>query len=149
VNRPRKGVLVGYGFIAEKGHVPVYLERRDGPGDFEIVAIADVSPWRREAARSAIPGARINESTSEMLRAEASSVDFVDITAPPYRHAEIAHAALDAGLHVLCEKPIAVSVDEATGMVEHAERAGRVLFPCHNHKHAPVIKAMRALTART
>jgi predicted dehydrogenase len=68
VNRQRKGVLVGYGFIAEKGHLPVYVERRDSPGDFEIVAIADVSPGRREAAKRAVPGARIYESAHEMHR---------------------------------------------------------------------------------
>jgi predicted dehydrogenase len=145
VNRSRKGALVGYGFIAERGHVPVYLERKSGPGDFEIVAVADACRQRRMAAASALPGVRVYRTHAEMLAAEAPLLDFVDITTPPYCHAEIAHAALEAGLHVLCEKPIAVSAEEAKGMVEHAARARRVLFPCHNYKFAPVIKAVRRL----
>jgi predicted dehydrogenase len=82
------------------------------------------------------------------LDAEAARLDFIDITTPPYCHGSIAHAALDAGLHVLCEKPLALSAEEAKAMAEHARRAERVLFPCHNYKHAPVIKAVRDLIAK-
>jgi predicted dehydrogenase len=69
----------------------------------------------------------------------------VDIATPPADHAVMTHAALDRGLHVLCEKPLATSIDEARSMLRHAAEAGRVLFPCHNYKHAPVIKAVRAV----
>ena len=57
----------------------------------------------------------------------------------------VTHAALDAGLHVLCEKPLAASIDEARAMLRHATRAQRVIYPCHNYKHAPVIKAVRGV----
>jgi predicted dehydrogenase len=148
VNRPRKGALVGYGFIAENGHVPGYLERKANGQDLEIVAIADICPARRAAAAREVPGVRVYDDHRSLLHAEASRIDFVDITTPPYGHAEIAHDALNAGLHVLCEKPLALSADEASAMAEHAARAERVLFPCHNYKHAPVIKAVRELIAR-
>jgi len=145
LNRPRKGALVGYGFIAEKGHIPAYIERKSRRDDFSIVAIADIHRERRAAAALRVPDARIYENYEDMLDAEASRIDFVDITTPPYCHAQIAHAALAAGLHVICEKPMAVSVEAAKSMAEHAARARRVLFPCHNYKHAPVIKAVREL----
>jgi len=148
VNRPRRGALIGYGFIAENGHIPAYLERSRDPGDFEIVAVADLTQARREAASRSIARARIYASYAELLRAEAGRLDFVDIATPPYAHAEIARAALAAGLHVLCEKPIAISPDEAHSVAEHADRAQRVFFPCHNYKHAPVIKAVRAILDR-
>jgi predicted dehydrogenase len=139
------GALIGYGFIAEKGHLPVYLERARRGSDLAIVAIADVTPARREAARAAAPHVRIYTSAEELLHVESSRLDFVDIATPPYCHGAIAIDALRRGLHVLCEKPIALSFDEAKRMAECAERCQRVLFPCHNYRHAPVIKAVRDL----
>jgi predicted dehydrogenase len=134
-----RGAIVGYGFIMAKGHASAYRER----GDVEIVAIADVSADRRAAAAAAWPEARIYADHEALFAAEADRLDFVDIATPPSDHAVVTHAALDAGLHVLCEKPLAASVDEARAMLRHATRAGRVIYPCHNYKHAPVIKAVR------
>ncbi|MGE5185943.1 MAG: Gfo/Idh/MocA family protein [Acidobacteriota bacterium] len=140
MTRPYQGALVGFGFIAEKGHVPAYLAHRD---QFEIVAVADICAARRERARQLLPKARIYSDTKTLLAAEARRIDFVDIATPPCDHAAIAHAAFHHGLHVFCEKPIATSGADAHAMLEHAEKAKRVFFPSHNYKHAPVIKAIR------
>jgi len=145
VTQTLRCALIGYGFIAGKGHAPVYADRSAGAGDFKIVAVVDSNEARRAAAVRDFPDARIYSDHLEMLQAEAGRIDFVDITTPPYAHATIAHAALDRGLHVLCEKPIAVSTEEAQSLAEHALRAKRVFFPCHNYKHAPVIKTVRSL----
>jgi predicted dehydrogenase len=135
-----RGALVGYGFIMEHGHAAGYR----GRGDVEIAAVADVSFERRELARAHFPRARLYADVGALLAAERASLDFCDVAVPPADHAGVAHAALDAGLHVLCEKPLATSVDEARAMLRHAESARRVLYPCHNYKHAPVIKTVRA-----
>jgi predicted dehydrogenase len=135
----RKGAIVGFGFISESGHLPAYRSR----GDFDIVAVADTCAARREAAARAIPGVRIYDDHASLLAAEASSLDFLDVTTPPYAHAQIARAGLARGLHVLCEKPLATSTAEARAMLDDARRAGRVIFPAHNYKHAPVIRAVR------
>jgi predicted dehydrogenase len=55
----------------------------------------------------------------------------------------VARAALGKGLHVLCEKPLATSIADAGAMLDEARDARRVLYPCHNYKHAPVIQAVR------
>src|SRR5262249_41510243 len=112
-------------------------------GDFVITAIADVSEARRELARRLCPHARVYEDARSLLQAEADRLDFVDIATPPCDHAAIAHAALARGLHVLCEKPLATSAHDAHGMLDHAAQAKRVIFPGHNYKHAPVIRAVR------
>ncbi|GAC1353600.1 MAG: Gfo/Idh/MocA family oxidoreductase [Polyangiales bacterium] len=138
-----RGAVVGYGFIAENGHVPAYLARAKRRGDVAIVAVADLCPERRALAKKHLPGARIYADHASLLAAEAKNLDFVDIAAPPYVHAEIAHAAFEQRLHVLCEKPIAFAVDDARKILLHAVEARRVFFPCHNYKHAPVIKAVR------
>jgi predicted dehydrogenase len=135
----RKGAIVGYGFIAERGHLPAYA----ASGDLEIVAVADTCAARREAAAKALPNARIYEDHRSLIAAEAKRIDFIDIATPPYAHAEIALAALDAGLHVLCEKPLATRVEDARAILKKAERVKRVIMPSHNYKHAPVIKAVR------
>src|SRR5262245_50503406 len=139
-----RGAIVGYGFIMEKGHVAGY-RRRNGDEDVQILAVAAVHPARREVARQQPSGVRVYANHEALLEAEAKNLDFVDVATPPSDHAAIAHAAFDRGLHVLCEKPLATSGDEARGMLRHAREARRVLYPCHNYKHAPVIKAVRAL----
>jgi predicted dehydrogenase len=139
--RKLRGAIVGYGFIMEKGHVAGYR----GVEGVEIVAVADVAAGRRELARQQLPGVRVYEHHEALLEAEGQRLDFVDLGTPPCDHAAITHAAFDRGLHVLCEKPLATSGDEARGMLRHAREARRVLYPCHNYKHAPVIKAVRGL----
>jgi predicted dehydrogenase len=111
----------------------------------EIVAVADICEARRQAARLQFPDAHIYPDFRSLLAAEADKLDFIDIATPPAHHAEIAHAAFDRGLHVLCEKPMATSAEEAAGMLRHAQDARRVYFPCHNYKHAPVVKAVRGV----
>jgi predicted dehydrogenase len=141
--RTLRGAVVGYGFISERGHVPAY--HLPGATKFEIVAVADTCAARREKARAAIPGARIYESHGRLLEAERGRIDFVDVTTPPCDHERIAREALSRGLHVLCEKPLATTGQEARAMATYAREMRRVLFPCHNYKHAPVIKVVRQL----
>jgi predicted dehydrogenase len=144
-SRPLRGAIIGYGFISGKGHAPAYLERARTSGDVEIVAVADICEARRSLAQEGLPKARIYADYRRLLDAEAGNLDFVDISTPPCDHAAIAHAAFDKGLHVLCEKPLTTTLDDAKAMLEHAMRARRVLFPAHNYKHAPVVKAIREI----
>jgi predicted dehydrogenase len=141
MSRPLQGALIGFGFIAEKGHVPAYLSSPD----LEIAAVVDVCAARRDRARQVLPGARVYPDTKTLLAAEGRQLDFVDIATPPCDHAAIAHAAFDHGLHVLCEKPIATSTADARALLDHAQQVKRVFFPSHNYKHAPVIKVIRDL----
>jgi predicted dehydrogenase len=129
-----KGAIVGFGFISGKGHFPAYQHRED----VEIVAFADLCPARLDAARALAPKARFYATWRELFAKEA--LDFVDISTPPNVHAEIALAALERGLHVLCEKPLTTSVAQALSLVEGARKHRRVVFPAHNYKHAPVVK---------
>lgn len=141
--RRLRGALVGYGFIGARGHVPAYLKRND----VEIVAVADICAARRALVASALPGAAVHASARDLLAAEAGRLDFVDIATPPCDHAAIAHQALDLGLHVLCEKPLTVNLADATALLDHAVASRRVLFPCHNYRHAPVVAAIREVLA--
>jgi predicted dehydrogenase len=129
----------------ERGHAAGYRERAKTSDDIDIVAVADVSEERRELARRHFPGIRVYADHRALLSAERTGLDFIDVAVPPSAHAEVARAGLEAGLHVLCEKPLATSIEEARGMLRHAAEARRVIYPCHNYKHAPVVKAVRAV----
>ncbi|MFE0674726.1 Gfo/Idh/MocA family protein [Streptomyces sp. NPDC058867] len=77
-------------------------------------------------------------------------VDLVDICTPGDSHAEIAVAALEAGKHVLCEKPLANSVEEAEAMVraaEEAERRGQVAMVGFNYRRLPATALARDMVA--
>lgn len=137
-----RGAIIGYGFIASRGHVPVYLQRGRELADVDIVAVADVSTVRRKLAQTALGQATLYSDYRDLLDAEAGRLDFVDIATPPCDHSAIAHSALARGFHVLCEKPLTCTVDEGQSLLEHARAAKRVLFPCHNYKHAPTVRAI-------
>lgn len=140
-----RGAVIGYGFISGKGHIPAYLKRSQEKGDVEIIAVADICEQRRNQAQEALPKARIYSDYRALLKAEAQNLDFVDISTPPCDHAEIAHEAFNHGLHVLCEKPLTTTLEEAAALLKHAREVKRVLFPCHNYKHAPVVTAIREI----
>jgi predicted dehydrogenase len=133
-----QGAIIGFGVIAATGHAPAYLKMKD----HRIIAVADPVEARRKAAERMIPGVKIYRSHEELLAARLD-LDFVDIATPPCFHLEIALAAADLGLHVLCEKPITVSLDQARTMLLAARDHRVTIFPCHNYKHAPVVKEMR------
>lgn len=140
--RKMRGAIIGFGFISGKGHYPAYLERKD----VEIVAVADVCEARLVAAQKSNPKLRAYSSTEKMFEAE-KDLDFVDISTPPAFHAAIAIEALKRGMHVLCEKPLTASLSQARDLLLAARDNRRVVFPCHNYKHAPVVKAVNEIIA--
>lgn len=68
-----------------------------------------------------------------------SDVDAVIICTPPSSHAEIAIAAMQAGKHVLCEKPLSKTLDEALAMLEVSRVTGKILKCGFNHRHHPAV----------
>jgi len=140
-----RGAVVGYGFISSQGHIPAYLGRSRDRDDVEIVAVADICELRRNLIHQALPDARIYGDYQSLITNEAHQLDFIDIATPPRDHAPIALFALDAGLHVLCEKPLAPTLQEVRAMLRKAQEKRRVIFPCHNYKHAPVIQEIQTI----
>jgi len=77
--------------------------------------------------------------------AERDDIDAVVICTPPHLHHAIALAALESGKHVLCEKPLARTLEQAVAMVRAARSGGRVLKCGFNHRHHPGIQRVRRL----
>jgi predicted dehydrogenase len=76
---------------------------------------------------------------------ERDDIDLVDVATPGNTHHEIAIAALEAGKHVLCEKPLANTVDESREMVDAARRAGTTNMVCFNYRRAPAVQLAKKL----
>ena len=74
-------------------------------------------------------GIRAHETIEELLA--NPDVDIVDVTLPPFRHAEVAIQALEAGKHVFCEKPLTLDADSAANVVAVAKRCDRILLVGH------------------
>jgi predicted dehydrogenase len=134
--------VAGFGRVVAEAHLPGFARARG----FEIVAVADASSQRREAARAALPEARLYESLADLLGAE-SRLDFVDIATPPRSHAALVLEALGRSVHVLCEKPLALTRSEIDEIRRGAARAHRAVFCVHNWKYAPLLRRLRGLLA--
>src|SRR4051794_41106175 len=91
---------------------------------FEVEALVGRDPAKtaERAARFEIPHASV--SLADVL--ERDGIDAVTIATPPHSHGPIAHAAIAAGKHVLCEKPFTRDTAEARALLAAAERAGVV-----------------------
>jgi len=76
---------------------------------------------------------------------ENDEIDIVDISVPTYLHHEMAVAAAEAGKHIFCEKPFALTVEEAKEMYEAAEKAGVVHYLNHNYRRAPAVRLAKKL----
>lgn len=115
--------IVGTGGIAQ-AHVEGY---RAFPHECEIVALADALPGRaaEKTVAFGVPDAAAYDDPAEMLVRER--LDLVSICTPPSTHASLAIAALDAGVNVLVEKPMAPSLEECDAMLAAQERSGRLL----------------------
>ena len=137
-----KGAIVGFGFISSNGHFPAYLKRLELYGDVEIIAICDSCQERI----SDIPiGIALYTDYQELISNEKFHLDFLDVSTHAADHYKISKMALENGLHVLCEKPLTTSVAEAEDLMNTAFTFKQVLFPCHNYKYAPVVKAIREI----
>jgi predicted dehydrogenase len=113
--------------------------------DAECVAFVDPDPAGREKAKQAI-GDRPCQYFADLDEALANTTaDAALIASPTVLHARHAMQALDAGLAVLVEKPLATSVEEAAAMLRRAEATGRPLLVAENYRFFPAERTVRAL----
>ena len=132
--------LAGYGAGGRTFHTPLILSA-DG---LELVAVVTGSAERRALVRDEVPGAA---TVGELSELPALGVTGVTITTPTATHAELAHRALDLGLHVVVDKPFALTAAAARDLVDHAARAGLVITPYQNRRWDSDFLTIRRLIA--
>lgn len=130
--------IIGCGAIAQRRHLPEYAANPDA----EIYGVYDLNKDRARQLAEAY-GARAYDSIEEMLGEPA--IDAVSVCVANHAHAEVSIAALRAGKHVLCEKPMAVTLRECREMVQAAEESGRYLMVGHNQRLARAHVKAKAL----
>jgi scyllo-inositol 2-dehydrogenase (NADP+) len=133
--RVRVGLL-GYGAIGHEHNRAV----QHVPG-LELAAVCDVSPDRVAAAVRYAPDARGYGSGEELVADEA--VDLVIVSTPPSSHAAWALACLNAGKHVIVEKPFAIRTGEADAVLDLARSSGKVAAVYQNRRFDPDHRALR------
>src|SRR5438094_8054194 len=109
----------------------------------KLVAVADVDQER--AARVKGAGARVCKDMAELLAAD--QIEAVIVSTPPQFHEEAVLAALAAGKHVLCEKPLSNSLDACHRMVEAAQKSGKTLATGLNHRYFRAIRLLKQTLA--
>ncbi len=115
--------IIGCGGIGNSKHLPALKK----VPDVEIVAFCDIIKERAEesAKKFGTPDAKVYEDYKELLKDE--SIDIVHVCTPNRSHSFITIDSLEAGKHVMCEKPMAKTYAEAKAMCEAAERTGKKL----------------------
>ena len=123
--------IVGLGFMGRM-HLRCWKARNDA----SVVAVCDADPQLRENAGKAvgnIAGAEgvdftgIEWFSDFDAMADKMDLDAISLTLPTYLHLEFTQRALSRGLHVLCEKPMALTVADCERMMQAAQRSGKVL----------------------
>ncbi|RKQ35612.1 Gfo/Idh/MocA family protein [Oceanobacillus halophilus] len=135
-----KVAVIGCGSIAKHRHLPEYANNKA----VEIVAVCDIVS-DRVTEMAELYNAKAYTDFEELL--EKESVDAVSICLPNYLHAPVSIAALNAGSHVLCEKPMATSSKEAEEMIEAAKRNEKKLMIGHNQRFVSSHQKARELIA--
>ncbi|MEH7334999.1 Gfo/Idh/MocA family oxidoreductase [Neobacillus drentensis] len=132
--------VIGCGSIAQHRHLPEYKANKN----VELVAVCDINEERAKEVAEKF-GAFAYTSYEELLH--SGLVDAVSVCTPNYLHAPISIAALEAGIHVLCEKPMATSKQEAEAMIVAANKSGKKLMIAHNQRFVPSHQKARQLIA--
>ena len=136
-----KAGVIGTGFIG-----PAHIEALRRLGFVDIVGLAECSD---EMAREKADALHIPESYGDYRALlDDKAVQVIHICSPNYLHYDMAKAALEAGKHVVCEKPLAISVDQARDLVHIAEKTGLVNAINFNVRYYPLMRQVKTMVAK-
>jgi predicted dehydrogenase len=122
--------IVGLGRVASKTHIPVLRSIED----VEVVSGAEKNPERAGRVKNLYKLSSVYSDYEEMYASE--ELDGVYVCLPHHLHADASKKALERGIHVLCEKPMGISAEEAAEIIGMAEQRGLVLMPGYKMRYA-------------
>lgn len=136
--------IIGTGNIAPS-HIDAYLAF---PDLCEIVALADIYPFKAENIKKKYNlNAEIYEESTSLLK--RGDLQLISVCTPPFTHAEISIQAMEAGCDVICEKPMAASLEECDAMMEAQNKTGkRLSIISQNRFQTPIMKLKKMLDAK-
>ena len=133
------GHPLNFGLVGAGGIGKVRAKALQATPECRLVAAADLDLLRARSATSA----QTFCYQDYRLVLQKPDVEAVVVSTPPAHHEEIVLAALAAGKHVLCEKPLATTVEACRRMVEAARRSGKILVTGFNHRYFPAVKFLK------
>jgi predicted dehydrogenase len=141
--------MVGGGEGAFIGAVHRIASRIDGHYDLVAGALSSTpEKSRRSGETLGLAAERIYDDYESMAKAEAKRPDGIEavaIVTPNHMHAGPTYAFLKAGIHVICDKPLTVSLAEAKKMQAAVEKSGRIFALTHNYTGYPLVRRMREM----
>ena len=137
--------IIGCGGIAGGKHLPSLTALKK---DLDIVAFCDNVEEKAEKARDGYGSsdAKVYKEYKKLL--EDKSIDVVHVLTPNRSHADISIDALQAGKHVMCEKPMAKDAADARRMVEAARKSGKKFSVAYQHRHKPEASYLKSVIER-
>ncbi|MDT3396614.1 Gfo/Idh/MocA family oxidoreductase [Streptomyces sp. B1866] len=139
---PLRVGLIGYGIAGSVFHAPL-IAAADG---LVLDTVVTSSPERQAKARAEHPGARVADAADE-LWSRADALDLVVVASPNRTHVPLARAALESGLPVVVDKPLAGTAAEAEDLAALAESRGLLLSVFHNRRWDSDFRTVRQLIA--
>ncbi len=133
--------LIGCGAISRQLHLPILA----GHEDIRLTALVDRDMTRAEEVARSYGIKRVVLDAAEL---QADEIDAAIIATPPFHHAPCAIQLMQRGIHVLVEKPMATSYQDAVAMVETAEQTGTVLSVGYFRRLMPSMRMLKALLDR-
>jgi predicted dehydrogenase len=133
--------VIGYGGAFNMGRQHLELARQAG---MTPAAVCELDPARLKVAAQEFPGIETSRTVSAMLK--KSAVDLIIIITPHNTHAPLALQCLQAGRHVVCEKPLAITTAECDAMIAAAKQRGVLLSTYHNrHWDGCILHAVKEI----
>ena len=129
--------VIGTGAICQLMHLPILSERRD----VEVAAVADLDDLKAQSLARRFGVGRVLDDSALIADDE---IQGVVISAPSFVHESLARACLEAGKHVLVERPLALSAGGVRWIIEAARKAGRGVVLGMAHRYQPNVRALRA-----
>lgn len=130
-----KAAVVGLGYWG-----PNLARNFSASGDFRLVGLCDKSPARLQRAAALYPAAKPSDSLEGIL---GEHPELVAIAVPVAAHYDLARRCLEAGCHILVEKPFTATVEEAEMLLELAEKVGRRIFVDHTFLFTGAVEEMK------
>ena len=132
--------MIGYQFMG-KAHSHAYRDLPfyfDNPLEPELVVISGRNMEAVKEAQEKMGWQSYEADWRKVV--ERDDIDVIDIVTPNHTHAEIAIAAAEAGKHIITEKPLALTVEEAKQMLKAVQKNGVKHMICHNYRFSPAVQ---------
>ncbi|MEN9347532.1 MAG: hypothetical protein RLZZ77_1043 [Bacteroidota bacterium] len=130
--------IIGYGYWG-----PNLVRNFNALSDAKVKKVVDLTPQRLAAVQSLYPSIEVSSSVDELWN--DTSIDAVVIATPVFTHFELAKKALQAGKHVLIEKPMTDTVAHALELIDLAEQKGKLLMVDHTFLYTGAVQKMKSL----